>query len=589
MRASAAATLSIAGTLFMSGAVPATVSTSGSLSLISGMGGVTVVALTLTGDLDAVTPIAGDIVASVSSSADLRGTASLSGASVASVTTAADVDAVAYVAGDIAATGAATADLRGTASLSGTTAGDATPTGDLTVDAGAGFAGDIVATATVAADLTGTADLAGAIAATGTAVGDAKGAASLSGTVTATASIVGDAKTAVDLAGAIAAMGTAVGDVKGDASLSGTTTATASATGDLTTGAVAVLAGSIAATGTAVGDMRGVADLSGAATATATAIGDVRGATALEGSATATGTAVGDIRGTASLSGTVAVAATATGDASIEAWLEGTATATVTPAADLTVAVAFVPSDISSFVASWTTDMDPASGDLTSWNDDGANNYDLDAITGDPQVDQDLGGNNAPGFDGVGDFVDGSGSANMGNVIGSGADGDYEVFVVVDLTGSDSGTSWFYDSGQVFGGADTWMGLAVDPTTPNVMHGYNNGTDGDIQAGDAIDITDGVVHVLDARLDAQTLYLRVDDRAEVNQGGVTVFRTMTDMVRVGVQYDGTSYITGTVSAWAFNQPLSAADRFSMYEYLEGIYGVTTPNGFDSGFDSGFGF
>jgi hypothetical protein len=119
-------------------------------------------------------------------------------------------------------------------------------------------------------------------------------------------------------------------------------------------------------------------------------------------------------------------AATASGDGVVldTELAEGTAT----PGAG-----AFAPSDIPSYFGSWTTDVTPASGTVTTWADDGGS-HDMTTVTGTVQGGGTVDGLDAPAWSGVNTLnriqtSGGAGAALFG--------GDFEIYVVAQFSAID--------------------------------------------------------------------------------------------------------------------------------------------------------
>lgn len=209
---------------------------------------------------------------------------------------------------------------------------------------------------------------------------------------------------------------------------------------------------------------------------------------------------------------------------------------------------------------------------VSQWNDDTGNARHLTQATPglQPAVGT-LAGNAAPDFNQASaQRMDGLG---VGQYLGS---GDFEIWVVFRIPAVVGNGANYYDAPAIVTDTDGWFALTIDGT--RIIWGYNNGSTGDQQCVDTVNLVDTNVHVARCRLIGSTLYLRVDDRVEITNGATGPGRRVfTSNLRVGASWDTLDAVGGSFHAATFNAGLSAGDATSFYAWIAATYpGVVVP-------------
>jgi hypothetical protein len=287
------------------------------------------------------------------------------------------------------------------------------------------------------------------------------------------------------------------------------------------------------------------------------------------------------------LAGTISGSSTVTGTISTTSMAAATAgtsvvTGTVVPTGFISGAIAsssavtgtitslggFQPSDIPSYFGSWTTDVTPASGTVTTWADDGGT-YDMTTVTGTVEGGGTVDGLDAPAWDGVTTLN------RIQTTGGAGASlfaGDFEVYVVAQFSARLGTIGSAYDGFRLISDANDNVAMSLGLGIPGwMLYDYDGGGGNNQSLDDAGGQSwfDGNVHVARMTIELNTTYeTQVDDLPISTRAPATSYATGLGEITVGEEFTG---VTGAVHVYAFSAALTAQQRSDMYDYIAATY------------------
>jgi hypothetical protein len=228
---------------------------------------------------------------------------------------------------------------------------------------------------------------------------------------------------------------------------------------------------------------------------------------------------------------------------------------------------AFAPSDIPSYFASWTTDVTPASGTVTTWADDGGS-HDMTAVTGTVQGGGAVDGLDAPAWSGVNALnrIQTSGGAGA-SLFG----GDFEVYVVAQFSAIDGTVGGTFDGFRLISDANDSLAMSIGFGIDGWLFSDYDGAFGNNRAleDNGQNWLDGNVHIARMTIELSTTYeTQVDGFAPDVRAAPTAYVATPGEITIGEEFTG---ITGAVHVYAFSAALTAQQRADMYAYLATTY------------------
>jgi hypothetical protein len=248
--------------------------------------------------------------------------------------------------------------------------------------------------------------------------------------------------------------------------------------------------------------------------------------------------------------------------------LIGTAAGTSVVTGTLTSLGGFQPSDIPSYFGSWTTDVIPASGTVTTWADDGGT-YDMTVITGTVQGGGTVDGLDAPAWNGVTTLN------RIQTTGGAGASlfaGDFEVYVVAQFSAQLGTIGSAYDGFRLISDANDNVAMSLGLGIPGwMLYDYDGGGGNNQSLDDAGGQSwfDGNVHVARMTIELNTTYeTQVDDLPISTRAPATSYATGLGEITIGEEFTG---VTGAVHVYTFDAALTEQQRADMYAYIASVY------------------